>query len=326
MISIGCALVLAIAMVKTQVFRQPWPKARRLVTDLFISNAISVAIIIAITLALKWTGFFNSEFYRPSNQDFGQHQKLSLTPEDVYFDSEDGTRLHGWFIAAQGDPFGTVIHFHGSDGNISNSVKNSYWLSAYGFNVFAFDYRGYGRSSGEPSRRGVVEDAVAAIDYVRSRTEVDADKICLFGQSLGGQLAIVAADKAGTQGIQAVVADATYASYSNQAKDKMAQLGPLWLLQWAAWLVVSDKYCAKDVVGNLSPTRILLVHGTADSGVQPYHSEWLLNAADGPKDIWRVNGVGHLDVFDSDSYRTRLAQFFKDSLETNATAAQLRDE
>lgn len=322
LISIPVAIAIATAVAGKLRSGKPLPSARVFARESLTSVGITVAVTIGICLVLGWTGFTESQFYRPSTRDFEEHVRLDLAPQDVLFESNDGTNLHGWFIPAEEQPIGTVIHLHGSDRNISYTVKNSHWLAQYGFNVFVFDYRGYGRSEGQPSRRGVVEDAVAAIEHVRSRSEVDPDRVFLWGQSMGGQLAIVAADRVGRVAIRAVVAEATYASYRHHVKDKLAEMGPLWLIQWGAWLVTRDTYAAQDVVGRIAPTPILVIHGTADRGVKPYHSEWLYSAAGEPKDIWRVEGFGHLDVFKDPVYRERLVQFLTRHVRADASGGE----
>jgi uncharacterized protein len=295
--------------------RKPWPPARTFIRDGVISVALTAGITVAICVVLAWTGFTESQFYRPSARDFGEHTQHGLAPRDVFFQSKDGTLLHGWFLASDEPAGGTVIHLHGSDRNISYTIRNSHWLIDRGFNLFVFDYRGYGKSEGRPSRRGVIEDTVAAIEHVRSRPDVDADKIVLWGQSMGGQLAIVGADLAGGAGIRAVVAEATYASHAHHVKDKLAGMGPLWLIQWGAWLVTSDTQSARDIVDDLAPTPVLLVHGSDDRAVRPYHSEWLFQAAREPKAHWHVQGARHLEVFQDKIYRERLEWFFRQALE-----------
>jgi uncharacterized protein len=197
----------------------------------------------------------------------------------------------------------------------SFTVRNCHWLREHGFNVFLFDYRGYGKSGGKPERRGIVEDSVAAIEYLRTRSDIDRDRICLWGESMGGQLAIAAADLAGKEGIRAVVSEATYSSHSHHIKDKTAQGGPLWLVQWGAWLVTSDAYSAEDSIGRLTPTPVLLIHGTEDRGVSPYHRERLHELAGNPKEIWLIEGGKHLDVFGSESNRKKLVEYLTKACE-----------
>lgn len=290
---------------------KPWPPVRAFLRDALVSMGLTAGVTVGICFILAWTGFTESQFYRPSTRNFGEHTQRDLTPRDVFFASEDGTRLHGWFLTSNEPAVGTVIHLHGSDRNISHTIRNSHWLTDRGFNLFVFDYRGYGKSEGNPSRRGVIDDTVAAIEHVRSRPNVDADIVILWGQSMGGQLAIIGAHLAGTERIGAVVAEATYASHAHHVKDKLARMGPLWLIQWAVWLVTPDTLAARDIVVHLAPTPFLLVHGSEDRVVRPYHSEWLFQAAKEPKDIWRVPGARHLEVFRDENHRDRLERFFR---------------
>ena len=98
----------------------------------------------------------NSLFYYPSQKVFYTPHNFGTTYEDVYFTSKDGTRLNGWFVPAIGHAKGTVIHFHGNAENITNHYTFVQWLPSEGFNLFVFDYRGYGASSGKPDLEGMV--------------------------------------------------------------------------------------------------------------------------------------------------------------------------
>ena len=127
-----------------------------------------------------------------------------------------------------------------------------------------------------------------------------------MGQSMGGQLAINAAVLRPQASIKLVVSEATYASQSYHIAYKLGQFGPLWLVNWGAWLLTSDAYAAEDVVGDLE-APLLIVHGTADTGVAPYHSERLMDAASEQAEIWRFEGYGHLKIFRNEENQRRLA-------------------
>ena len=123
-------------------------------------------------------GCVESMFYYPDRVRYETPDALGLRYERVRFQSTDGTALSGWFIPAAGraDPReakGTVIHFHGNAQNMSSHWRFVAWLPKQDFNVFVFDYRGYGDSEGKPEPRGVFEDSGSAIDHVRSRADVD---------------------------------------------------------------------------------------------------------------------------------------------------------
>ena len=273
-----------------------------------------MVITLVISITLKATGFFDQQFYRPSARDYGAGDELGFQPENVSFASADGTMLQGWFLPSQGEPLGTVISFHGSDRNITYATRNVYWLTQHGFNVFVFDYRGYGRSDGAPDRKGLVDDSTAAIDYVMTRSDVRPDKIILYGQSMGGQLALNAASIRKDAGIRLVIAEATYACQSYHLSDKLGQFGPLWLVKWAGWLLTSDEYSGESAIADLQSTPVLLVHGNSDTGVQPYHSERLFEAAAGAREIWRYEGIGHLKIFKEGPPQDRLVDFIETHL------------
>ncbi|MGB2817517.1 MAG: alpha/beta hydrolase, partial [Burkholderiaceae bacterium] len=87
-------------------------------------------------------------------------EQFGVRAHDVEIRSADGTRLHGWFLPASGEPKGTVLHLHGNAANVSNHLPLVAWLPARGYNVLMLDYRGFGRSEGKPTLDGIVDDAL----------------------------------------------------------------------------------------------------------------------------------------------------------------------
>ncbi len=90
---------------------------RTFFSDTVTSIGITLGITVAINLVFRWTGFFESHFFRPSTRNFRHQEELGVELEDRFFESKDGTRLRGWFVVATDDAIGTVIHFHRSDLN-----------------------------------------------------------------------------------------------------------------------------------------------------------------------------------------------------------------
>ena len=112
--------------------------------------------------------------------------------EDVWIDSTDGVRLNGWFAEPEGKaPRAVVLFTHGNGGNIT-SRRHVIRLFRDQMNatVLVFDYRGYGRSSGTPSERGILNDARAARKWLATRTGVRESDIVVVGHSLGGGVAV----------------------------------------------------------------------------------------------------------------------------------------
>ena len=139
----------------------------------------------------------NGLFYYPSARQYSKPADLRVPVEEVEFKSADGTALYGWLLRPPGEKeaLGTVVHFHGNAQNMTSHVHFVDWLAERGYNVFVFDYRGYGRSGGRAKRSGIIADSRAALDYMRGRKDIDSSRLLVLGQSLGGaSLSIVLRD------------------------------------------------------------------------------------------------------------------------------------
>jgi len=270
----------------------------------------------ALLLAYLLSGCANGAFYYPDRVDYGSPARFGLKYEEVTFASGDGTKLHGWFLPAQGPARGTVIHFHGNAQNLSSHLAFVEWLPAQGFNVFAFDYRGYGRSEGKPGRRGTIEDGAAAIAYVQSRRDVDPKRLLVLGQSLGGAVAIATLGGHRYEGVRAVAIDSAFSSYRGAARDVVARVPVLGWLRWPiVFMAISGGYDPEDVVAKIAPAPLLLIHGTADRVVDSRHSERLYERAAAPKDLILLDGAGHTQAFASPGpMRKTLVEFYLQAL------------
>lgn len=261
---------------------------------------------VAFLLALCITGC-TSMFFQP-------HRVLVQTPaqayEELHLKADDGTVLFAWFLPARGPARATVLYLHGNAENISTHFTNVAWMPAEGFNVLALDYRGYGASGGSPSLPGVQLDINAAMRALLERPDVDPDRIIVFGQSLGGALAIhYAAHGAYRGNIRALVSDSAFSDYREIAQEKLAGFFLTWPLQWLPWLTVDNDYSPAASVRAISPVPLLLIHGERDVIVPPQHSRRLYELAGEPKELWIVPQAGHIQALRSESVRRRLAEY-----------------
>ncbi|MDR0717267.1 MAG: alpha/beta fold hydrolase [Azoarcus sp.] len=224
-----------------------------------------------------------------------------LSFEEVYFTSKDGTRLHGWFIPAVGETRGVVLHVHGNGGHVSFNLDPVLWLPAEHYAVFMFDYRGYGLSGNEtPNPQALMEDTRAAIAYLKNRQDVDASRLLIFAQSLGGNNAIAALAHGGFDGIAGVVLDSTFYSYKTIANDRFPGGG----------ILVSDDYSANRFIQRLAPIPLLLLHGDKDEIVPVEHSRKLFEAAGEPKQLIIIPGAVHLEALFRPEIRGKMLEFF----------------
>lgn len=241
----------------------------------------------------------------------------NLEYEDISFRSEDNTKLHGWFLPSAGKPLGTVIHFHGNAQNILSHVFFVSWLPKENFNVFVFDYRGYGESEGSPTRKGVYNDCIAAIKYIKTRKDVDQNKLFILGQSLGGANAISVLSKNKFSGIRAIAIESTFYSYRSIARDKIGNIPFIQMLKWPlCFFIISNTYSPGKVVDQLTSVPLLFIHGTHDKTIPFHHSQWLYERANKPKYLWAVDGGRHTEAFTKfgEYYKKKLVQFFIEAI------------
>jgi uncharacterized protein len=249
-------------------------------------------------------------FFQPHRALLATPDRVGLRYESLALRADDGVELVAWFMPARDTARATVLFLHGNAENISTHFLNVAWMPAEGFNVLALDYRGYGGSAGSPSLPGVQRDIDAALAALLARGDVDPRRIVLFGQSLGGALAIhYAARGAHHLNLRAVIADSAFADYGLIVREKMAGFFLTWPLQWLPALTVDNRYSPRAAIHAVSPIPLLLIHGEADSIVPPHHSRQLYEAAAQPKELWIVPAAGHIQSLNDPALRRRLADY-----------------
>jgi fermentation-respiration switch protein FrsA (DUF1100 family) len=233
-------------------------------------------------------------FFYPDRVEYSRPRDFGLAHDDASIESADSSRLHGWWLPSV-EAKGTVLHLHGNAANISNHLPLVAWLPAAGFNVLMLDYRGFGRSEGKPTLDGVVDDALAALRHLRTRRDVDAGRLIVLGQSIGGATALrmLAADRAG---VKLAVIDSAFASYRGIARD--AALQSVVLAPFLPFVLPLLPPRERDPVAMLDrlDLPLLFVHGTADAVIAYKHSEQMFAAAREPKRLIRVDGGEHMEA------------------------------
>lgn len=234
---------------------------------------------------------------------------IEITPDaygfdytDVYLDTSDGVRLHGWYVTAD-SPAGTVLFFHGNAGNISHRIDSIAIFNELGFDVLIIDYRGYGQSDGTISEAGAYRDAEAAYRFLAEERGVDPSRIVVFGRSLGGA---IAAQLAATNEVAAVIVESSFTS----ATDMASELYPFLPVR----LLLRLEFPVADHVASINaPT--LIVHGRDDEIIPFTMGEALYAAAPGPKAFVALDG-GHNTafLFDNERYVDGLRRFLTEHI------------
>ena len=276
-----------------------------------LSSAARLPLLLPVFLLLSaCTGVF----FRPTAELVLTPDQLGLEYRDVNFAATDGMALHGWFLPAEDRESRaacTLLFAHGNARNISNHIASVAWLPAEGINVFLFDYRGYGHSAGQPDLPGAHRDFQAALDWVTAQPDLDADRVAVLGQSLGGAIAIVALARAPQKArVRALIVEGAFSDYRRIVRERLSGSVVTWPLQWPLSLTIDNDHRPLEAIAEISPVPILIMHGVHDRVVPPHHGEALHAAAAEPKQLWLLP-AGHIESFRDPVNRDRLLNFLE---------------
>jgi len=224
-----------------------------------------------------------SLLYFPSRAIIDTPERAGLDFRDLTLETDDGERLHGWWIAGGSDSLGHLLLCHGNAGNVGDRVLHAALLTAAGFDLLLFDYRGYGRSSGRPDEQGTYRDARAALRCLLAQPGVDPARVFYLGESLGGAVAL----------------------------DLALQRAPAGLVLLSAFTGVRElarlhyPFVPRSLVPDAYPTLrriqqlrapLLVLHGDRDEIVPVSQGRALFEAAPEPKHMHVFPGLGHNDL------------------------------
>lgn len=214
---------------------------------------------------------------------FPASREMNRDPGDAGFDFEEirlpvaGHETHGWYVPLQNHR-GVVLFSHGNAGNLSGRIESIGLLRSFGFSVLAYDYGGYGYSTGKPSEQRLYADIRAMWDYLVEAKQIPPSEIVLFGRSLG---AAPTAELAKSVTPGAVVLESAFLSVPDVAKD-MPIVGHL------TWLI-RHRFENKHKVAKIT-SPVLFVHSPDDEVIPYEHGQRLFELAPEPKTFLEIRG------------------------------------
>jgi len=257
---------------------------------------LALAALAAISLWLR----LNEQrlIYYPERTIAMTPQRLGMKYEEVWLTAADGVRLNGWFMPGSRPSGMTVLLLHGNAGNISHRFEKYAILHDIGLDVFALDYRGYGKSEGTPDETGLYLDARAAYGYLLEQRGIDPHKLLVYGESLG---AAVATDLLGQAAGAGLILEEGFTS----APDVGQEMYPFLPMRW----LMRSRYDTLDKIGRIG-APLLIFHSRDDEFFSMRHAQKLLAAAPAPKELVELRG-GHNDAFllSAEIYRDALQRF-----------------
>lgn len=227
--------------------------------------------------------------------------------EDVYFKTPDSASLHGLLIRTSRPRKGTVIFFHGYTEKMDDRIASVLWLKDAGYDIFAVDYRGSGRSGGAEPLKGIYIDTEAAIETVFNITGVKGDPVFVLGQGLGGAASVYAvANSPYKEYISGLIIDSSFASYPALPVERLKDPGVS--PDMPAGLV-DGSYDPARWIHDVSPVPVIIVHGEADTVVPLGNGLELYDKAARPKVLLIADGKGHGQALTDMDIRRRLASY-----------------
>lgn len=254
---------------------------------------VPLAIVLVIAFVAIWglmVFFENALIFFPSAypQGFWDTEAVArgsgTTIEDCFFESDDGFRLHAWWTASDvgsaSEDRPVILFFHGNAGNLSDRAGFVIDLTRLGADVLIVDYRGYGRSQGQPSEQGIYRDADAAWRFLTTEKGVPGDRIVVLGKSLGGAAAVDLATRVRPAGL---VVQSSFTSVPDMA---------------ARHYPFVPRFLMSTQMDNLNKVSrvacpVLVVHSTGDEVAPFAMGRELFDAAAEPKTFFEVRGAGH---------------------------------
>ncbi len=261
-------------------------------------------------------------FFVPDKQLVLYPDRIGLEYRSISVETADGERLDGWLLPGRQPVKGTVVFLHGNAQNISYHIAGVYWLPEQHYNVYIYDYRGFGRSTGKATIENSIDDFAAVMRQLQREIPRREQNFIVFGQSLGAALAIAAVARFKERyPICRLVADSPFSGFRRIAREKLEALFFTRPLSGLLAYAFTDTPDLLQSISEVSPVPLLLIHGLDDDIVPPHHSRLLFDAARPPKELWLEPGVKHIQSLGQESMRRRFVAYLRGCPEMSLSAA-----
>lgn len=245
----------------------------------FIATFFAAYVIILLLMFL----FQDKLLFMPHAGFLQTPQSVGLSAEDIWVEADDGVKLHAWYFPHETSNK-VIVLSHGNAGNISYRLDIARSLLNAGASVVMYDYRGYGKSEGRPTEKGLYMDIRAFTEYLIQEMDYSEGDIYMYGRSLGGAVAAYAATQFDVGGL---VLDSSFKNLKSMIGD-VYPFVPKFL---AKYEFPTEKYLRK-----LDGTPVLIMHSPDDEIVGYHNGEFLYQVAGDPKQFVELRG-GHNDNF-----------------------------
>jgi len=266
-------------------------------------------------LVLAYVGLAIALYFGQANLVFMPSKDIPETPknlgikfEEIQLNTKDNVNLSAWLVPAQDNDLigkGMILFCHGNGGNISNRISYLPIFKDLGLATFLFDYRGYGKSEGQPSEEGTYKDVEAVWQYLTQERKIPPQKIIIYGESLGGAIASYLAQN--QENSQNKAAGLILASTFTSVSDRASELYPFLPIRFLSKFSYNS-------IERLPKIKIptLIIHSTEDEIIPFRHGEKNFQAANQPKKMVKLRGDHNGGFLDSlETYRNGINEFMQ---------------
>ncbi len=257
---------------------------------------VLIVFLTAIYFYIKYIE--NHSVFFPFRTIEATPENINIPFEGVYLETKDNIKLNGWFVP-YGDAKYTILFFHGNAGNISHRLEKIKILHDLGLNVFMIDYRGYGRSEGVPSEKGLYLDAESAYAYLTDNLKIRQENIILYGESLGCSVAVYIGAERKVKGI---ILEGGFSSVRDIARKYYPYIPSF---------VIADRFNSLSRIQKINIQK-LFIHSKNDEIIPFKLAVKLFDLAPRPKELVEITGGHNTAFLDSkEKYISSISSFIK---------------
>lgn len=227
------------------------------------------------SLKLKFSGENLQPIFYKNNQILERDYQI----KSFYFKTKNTRKLNAWLLYSKIEkPKASIFVLHGNSGNLNTQFENFSDLTKEGFQIFIFDYSGFGYSEGKATRKNALEDSYSAFDFFNHLEEIRNTRKIIYGQSFGGNVAIPVATKNQNK-IEGLVLEGTFMNFKNVANRKIPAIGGL---------IINNNYNNRQNLKNFKKP-ILVIHSKEDNTINIKLGKQIYANANQPKEFLEID-------------------------------------
>ncbi len=255
-----------------------------------------ILIILTSLLIFGYVKYLESGIFYPAKNIEFTPASINLAYKDVYLKTQDGVRIHGWFIPHDNAKY-TFLFCHGNAGNVGHRLDKIGMLYNVGLNIFIIDYRGFGLSQGRPSEKGLYLDAKAGYEYLLKAQKAAPEQIILYGESLGTAVLV---NLASESKVKAIILEGAFPC----GKDMGKKIYP-----FIPKFIFSNSFNSLAKIKKVHVAKLFL-HSTEDEIVPFALAKKLFLSAPEPKYLVELRGSHNTAFIDcKEQYQSAIAGF-----------------